>query len=303
MITVVGSLNYDFFVYLDRFPKPGETVKTDQLHTACGGKGANQAYAAARLSNTGTRVRMIGAVGDDNTASVIVDNLSAIGIDVSGVARRSGVSSGTAFITLNTEGQNEIVIVLGANATLGEADVLANPVAFAQASAVICQLETTLAATEAALRAGRAAGALTVLNPAPYAPFPDALLGLADLIAPNETEASALTGVHVTDPDSAAQAAAMLRLRGARDVIVTLGSQGAWVDTRAWRGLMPAPQVRALDPTAAGDTFIGGLVARLVEGADMREAARFACAAAAISVTRPGAQPSIPSRAEVDALL
>ncbi|GIV84725.1 MAG: ribokinase [Candidatus Roseilinea sp.] len=301
MITVVGSLNMDLIVRVPRFPMPGEAIHGDDLQTACGGKGANQAYAVARMGHPAC---MIGCVGSDTFGEAMLANLRAVGVDTQGVIRRADSASGTAMILVhNVTGQNEIVVAAGANRTLTSADVHAAADRLVQADAVIAQLETSLAATEAAMAIARRAGRLSILNPAPFAPLDDALLGWCDYLIPNENEASQLAGVEVRGLDGAAAAAQALRLRGARNVLVTLGESGVWVDAEAWRGHVPAFPVAAVDTVAAGDTFIGAFATRLVEGAPVREAARFGCAAAAIAVTRPGAQPSIPSREEVESFL
>lgn len=301
MITVVGSLNMDLIIRVPRFPMPGEAIHGEDLQTACGGKGANQAYAVARMGRTAC---MIGCVGVDAFGEAMLENLRAVGVDTQGVIRRAGSASGTAMILVHdTTGQNEIIVASGANRTLTAADVRAAADRLAKSDAVIAQLETSLSATEAAMAMARQAGRLSVLNPAPFTPLDDALLQLCDYLIPNENETSRLAGVEVRDPESAAAAAQALRARGVRNVLVTLGENGVWVDAEAWRGHVPAFPVAAVDTVAAGDTFIGAFVTRLVEGAAVYEAAQFGCAAAAIAVTRPGAQPSIPSREEVESFL
>lgn len=301
MITVVGSLNMDLIIRVPRFPMPGEAIHGEDLQTACGGKGANQAYAVARM---GRPACMIGCVGVDGFGEAMLENLRAVGVDTQGVIRRAGSASGTAMILVHdTTGQNEIIVASGANRTLTAADVRAAADRLAKSDAVIAQLETSLPATEAAMAIARQAGRLSVLNPAPFTPLDDALLQLCDYLIPNENEASRLAGVEVRDPESAAAAAQALRARGVRNVLVTLGENGVWVDAEAWRGHVPAFPVAAVDTVAAGDTFIGAFVTRLVESAAVYEAAQFGCAAAAIAVTRPGAQPSIPSREEVESFL
>jgi ribokinase len=301
MITVVGSLNMDLIIRVPCFPGPGETIHGDDLQTACGGKGANQAYAIARM---GHAVSLLGCVGQDGFGEAMIANLRAVGVDTSGVQQRAGVSSGTALILVHdASGQNEIVVAGGANRTLTADDVRGALDLLCRSDAVISQLETTLPATKAALAVARAAGRLSVLNPAPFMPLDDDLLALCDYLVPNEHEATQLTGSEVRNAEDAARAAKALRARGARDVLITLGAAGVWVEAEAWRGHVPAFAVKAVDTVAAGDTFIGAFVTRLVEGSDLREAVLFGCAAAAIAVTRPGAQPSIPARHEVDAFL
>ena len=304
-ISVVGSLNMDLIIRTARFPQPSETIHGHSFSTACGGKGANQAYAVARM---GQPARMIGCVGDDGFADAMTANLQNVGVDTSGVLRKAGVSSGIAVITVDDSGQNEIVLAAGANALLDAATVNAQVERIQQSDAVIAQLETTLEATETAMQLARASrrspsGTISIFNPAPGAQLSDALLTMCDWVIPNETEAALLTGMAVDGVEAAARAAGALKARGVRNVLVTLGSLGAWVDAEMWRGHVPAFAVKPIDTVAAGDTFIGAFVCRLVEGASVQQAVRFGNAAAAIAVTRAGAQPSIPTRAEVDAFL
>ena len=301
MITVVGSFNLDLFIEVPRFPAPGEAIHGKNFRRAPGGKGANQACAVARL---GESAAMIGAVGQDAFGDEMIANLVALGVDVRGVVRRAEVASGTAMIVLDATGQNQIVVANGANDTLTAADVQRHADVFQKSRAVIAQLETTAAATEAALRLAREVGALAVLNPAPFSPVADEVLALCDWIIPNEGEASKLSGIEVNDLATAAAAARKIQTRsGHARVAVTLGAEGVWLDTPEFTGHVPGFRVQAVDTVGAGDTFIGAFVARLVAGASARDAAQFACAAAAIAVTRRGAQSSVPTRAEVEALL
>lgn len=299
-ISVVGSLNMDLIVRTARFPQPGETIHGRDFMTACGGKGANQAYAVARM---GQPARMIGCVGEDAFADAMTANLKHVGVDTSGVLRVAGVSSGIAVITVDDSGQNEIVLAAGANARVDAAMVQSLATQIQSSDAVIAQLETTLDATEMAMRLAREAGKISIFNPAPGAPMRDELLALCDWVIPNETEAALLTGMAVDGVEAAAKAAGALKARGVRNVLVTLGGNGVWVDAASWQGHVPAFPVTPVDTVAAGDTFIGAFASRLVEGASVQDAVRFGNAAAAIAVTRPGAQPSIPNRAEVDAFL
>lgn len=299
MIVVVGSLNMDLFIRVKRFLHPGESAIGEDFHTAFGGKGANQAYAIAKLgAPANLKTAMLGCVGEDNFGDQMVANLQSVGVDTKAILRRETVASGTAMITLDAQGQNQIVIAPGANATLSAADVSAQVQLFRGAQAVVVQLETTLPAVERALLMAREVGALTILNPAPYAPLSDDLLKLCDYVIPNESEATQLTGVGVLNVDSAAAAARMLRSRGARNVLVTLGDKGVWLESEGYRGHVPTYLVKALDTVGAGDTFLGGFVVGLLEGSDANSAAQFGCAAAAIAVTRSGAQDSVPTRAE-----
>lgn len=301
MITVIGSFNMDLFIEAPRFPAPGEAILGKNFRRAPGGKGANQAYAVARM---GTKTAIIGAVGRDAFGDEMVANLDAAGVDTRAVLRRDTVASGTAMIVLDASGQNQIVVANGANDTLTASEVAACAGLFRESRAVVVQLETPLDSVEATLRLARESGSLAVLNPAPFAPVSDELLGLADWIIPNENEASKLAGLEVRDAATAAFAATALKKRSHREnVLVTLGANGAWLDTPQFTGHMPGFKVRAVDTVGAGDTFIGAFVTRLVEGAEPREAARFGCAAAAIAVTRRGAQASIPTRVEVEEFL
>lgn len=301
MVTVVGSFNMDLFIETERFPTPGEAVHGRNFRRAPGGKGANQACALARL---GTPAAIIGAVGQDAFGDEMVANLMEAGVSTRGVARRADTPSGTAMIVLDAAGQNQIVVANGANDTLTAADVAAHRDLFAQSRAVVAQLETPLPSVEAALRLAREARVPAVLNPAPFTPVGDALLHLCDWIIPNENEAAKLGGVDVRDAATAASAAVAIKLRSACPrVLVTLGANGVWLDTPEFTGHVPGFKVKAVDTVGAGDTFIGAFVTRLVDGAGPREAARFGCAAAAIAVTRRGAQASIPTRREVEAWL
>ncbi len=301
MITVVGSLNMDLLIETPRLPAPGETLPGRNFRRSPGGKGANQACAVAR---TGMKCAMIGAVGDDPFGDELLASLRADGVDVTAVARHVNTSSGVAMITIDAAGQNQIVLAAGANDTVTPDDITRHSAVFQESKAVIVQLEVPLPAVEEALRRANPANALAVLNPAPCIALTDELLHRCDWIIPNEIEASQLTGVVVRTPDDAALAAQRLRERsGGARIAVTLGAAGVWLDSPEFTGHIPGFAVQAVDTVAAGDTFIGAFVTRLVEGADPRDAARFACAAAAISVTRPGAQASIPRRSEVDAWL
>ena len=305
MITILGSLNMDLIIRVPHFAAPGETIHGDDFRTACGGKGANQAYAVAKM---GGLAALIGSVGDDDFGTAMLANLQSVGVNTQHVDVLSGTPSvptrsGVALINVDASAQNTIVVAGGANLTVNADNVLRAASLIQQSQAVITQFETTMAAVECGLSLARAAGAITVLNPAPYAEASDAILALCDYIIPNENEASQLTGVNVTDIASAQMAAAILRTRGARQVLVTLGSQGVWIDADSFCGLVPSFEVKAVDTVGAGDTFIGAFVVQLCEGANVEAAARFGCAAAALAVTRMGAQPSIPSRAEVGEMM
>ncbi|RQZ69788.1 ribokinase [Burkholderia glumae] len=297
-VAVVGSLNMDLVVRAPRLPKPGETLSGHGYAQAAGGKGGNQAVAAARL---GARVAMLGRLGDDANGAALRAALEAEQIDCAALATSAGVPTGVALIVVDDASQNAIVIVAGGNGLVTPEDVAAHDAMIAAADVLVCQLETPLPAARAALEAGRRHACSVVLNPAPaLAPLPDGWLPLVDWLIPNEIEAAALTGVAIATPADAELAARQLAQAGARNVIVTLGGQGVVArqadgSTRHY----PAPKVEAVDTTAAGDTFIGGFAARLAAGETPDEAIRFALRAAALSVTRAGAQPSIPTLQEL----
>ena len=303
-IVVVGSLNADFVVRVDRFPAPGETLRGDRFDVFPGGKGGNQAAAAARL---GGRVAMVGQVGGDAQGAWLRASLETAGVDARRVSTDDSVSSGVALITTDATGQNEIVVVAGANGTFTP-DRLAPAVALLQqASVVLLQLEIPMPSVERAAAETRASGAMLLLDPAPAGDVPNQLLALASLVTPNESELAVLTGVPLLDDatsdDEIDARAARLLVRGATAVLVKLGARGARLVTPARRVAWPAFPVTAVDTTAAGDAFNGALAVALAERATLDDAIRFACAAGALSVTRAGAQPSLPTRDEVEHLL
>ncbi len=293
-LAVAGSLNMDLVARAPRLPRPGETVIGDSFHTLPGGKGANQAIAAARL---GGAVAMIGKLGDDPFSDALQANLDAAGVARRYVTRQASAPAGVALITVDAAGQNSIVVAPGANALLTPADVDAAEPAIAGARVLLLQLEIPLESVLRAAQLGRRHGATVILNPAPARPLPAELLALTDILVPNETEAALLTGRPVSD------AAAALRSAGAHTVILTLGAQGALLAEAGEMRSFPAFCVRPVDTTAAGDAFLGGLGVALAEGRPLEEAIRWGNAAGALATTRLGAQPSLPRRAELEALL
>jgi ribokinase len=297
MITVVGSLNMDLFIGVPRFPVPGETILGGEARRGCGGKGANQAVAIARMGHAAT---LVGAVGDDPFGDEMLARLDSAGVDTTAVLRRPGVPTGLAMIVLDRAGQNQIVVSSGANDTFTAADLERCRDQITASDALLVQLETPLPTVRAALEIARKAGKLTVLNPAPFVALDDELLQLCDFIIPNENEASELSGLPVRDLKSAALAAEAIYARSRWNVLVTLGANGAWLRSRDFTGHVPGLPVTPKDTVGAGDAFIGAFVVRLVEGAPVQQAANFACAAAAIAVTRRGAQDSFPARAELE---
>lgn len=295
-IVVVGSLNMDLVARAPHLPVPGETVAGQAFATVAGGKGANQAVASVRL---GALTAMIGCIGDDAFGAHLRAGLESDGIDCRGVRTVAGASSGVALIVVDDTGRNGIVVVPGANGQLAPADVDAHQELIAGARVVVLQLETPLATVEHAARQARSLGKTVVLNPAPARHLPEGLLACADFLVPNEIEAAAMSGIAVGSVETAIEAGRKLRKAGAGTVLVTLGSKGVVEVGPGAARHYPARQVEAVDTTAAGDTFIGGLCAALVHGRPLPVAIGFAQAAAAISVTRPGAQPSIPFEREV----
>ena len=298
-VVVVGSLNMDLIVRMPRFPVAGETLAGHGFATAAGGKGANQAVAAARL---GATVAMVGCLGDDANGTELRAGLLAEGIDCSGVATVPGVATGIATILVDDAGQNAIVIAAGSNAEMTAERLADHDGLLAAADIVIAQLEVPTATVEATLLRAHELGRTVILNPAPaVGPLPESWYSLIDYLIPNESEAALLTGIAVDSPPSALQAAEKLLASGARRVLITLGSQGVFYADGERHLHLPVEPVVAVDTTAAGDTFVGGFAAGLAEGMSLESAIRLGQQAAALAVTRPGAQPSIPHRHELPA--
>jgi ribokinase len=306
-ICVVGSLNADLVVRAPRAPAAGETVRGTGHARFAGGKGGNQAVAAARLAGAGARVSLIGRVGDDEHGRWLRDQLAAAGVDGAGVGSDPQLPTGLAAITVEDGGQNRIIVVPGANDGLTPGQLSRNHAVLTSAGVLLLQLEIPLPTVQTAARMGREKRAVVVLDPAPTGALPDSLLALCDYLTPNEAELAALCGLPAGGDawplDDVAAAARRLLARGARSVIVKLGARGALLVNVDGAQHWPPFAVAAVDTTAAGDAFNAGLAVALAAGAPLQEAGRFACAAGALAVTRPGAQPSLPARAEVDALL
>lgn len=295
-LAVVGSTNVDLTFRVPRLPRPGETLPASGLLAGHGGKGANQAVMAARL---GAAVCMISAVGDDAFGREALANYRRHGVAVTHVRTVAGLPTGTACVLVDDEGANCIVVAAGANAAVGLDDVRAARGAIESADAVLAQLETPAEAAAEAFRLARAAGVRTLLNPAPALPVPDELLRLTDLCVPNETELAALTGLPAGSTAEAEAAARALLARGPRQVVVTLGERGALFVGPGEGGLAAAAPVRALDPTGAGDAFLGALAVFLAQGHALTFALSRACDVASLTVTRPGAQSSFPTAEEL----
>ena len=299
-LVVLGSINADHILNLESFPTPGETVTGSHYQVAFGGKGANQAVAAGR---SGADIAFIACTGDDDIGERIRKQLQVDRIDVAPVGAIAGESTGVALIFVNGEGENVIGIHAGANAALSTALVEAQRERIAEADALLMQLESPLDSVELAAQIAHQNQTTVVLNPAPARALPDALLSLVDIITPNETEAEKLTGVRVENDDDAAKAAQVLHAKGIDTVIITLGSRGVWASVKGEGRRVPGFKVQAIDTIAAGDTFNGALMTALLENTPLADALRFAHAAAAIAVTRKGAQPSVPWREEIDEFL
>jgi ribokinase len=293
-VAVVGSLNLDLVVRVARLPGPGETVTGDDVFRNPGGKGANQAVAAARL---GRRVAMVGRVGDDDAGRELLGSLEADAVDSSRVRVVAGVPSGIALITVSEDGENQIVVSPGANDRLTPDDVGQAGAALGAAAVTLLQLEVPLDAVAAA---ARAAGGTVVLNPAPVRDLPEELLAEVDVLVPNRVELAQLAGG--AQPETVAEATRLAGRLPARAVVVTLGADGCLVIEGGDAVHVPAVPVRAVDTTAAGDAFCGGLADALAGGATLEDAARRAVRVAAAACLRPGAQASLPTPGELRAL-
>jgi ribokinase len=304
-IVVIGSLNMDFVFAVDRMPQPGETILGRHFRAIPGGKGANQAYAAAKLARDGRVVRMLGRVGADSFGKALKANLAAVGVDVRAVLETESEATGVACIHVDQLGQNSITVAAGANGALSCGDIDSARWAFKAARCVLAQLEIPIQTVAEGLREGRRVGAMCILDPAPAQALPKETLELVDIATPNEAEACVLAGVPPIRLNAADAAALGQKIRelGVRSVIVKLGDQGCVYCGSDGSLVAPAFAVKALDSTAAGDTFNAALAVALVEGSRMEDALRFANAAAAISVTRSGAQTSAPMRADVESLM
>jgi ribokinase len=313
-ILVVGSMNADLVIRAPRFPQPGETISGEDLQIIPGGKGANQAIAAARQ---GTSVTMVGRVGNDSFGPELINNLKRNNVDTSHVQIDSRSATGTAIIIVDTNGQNSIVLSPGGNGKLSPADL--DDVPFADHKLLLLQLEIPLEVVFSAAQRAKEDGLRVLLNPAPACSLPDELVSLSDFILPNETELSLLTNQPVNDLASAGKAARTLIERGAQNVIVTLGANGALIVSGQQATHVNTYQVDVVDTTAAGDAFIGGFAAKLLESDGkpsgrqeqvspgrhgdalaLQNAVRCGCACGALAATKFGAQPSLPTREEAE---
>lgn len=295
-IVVIGSSNTDMVVRSEHLPRPGESVLGGDFMMAGGGKGANQAIAVARM---GHNVVFSAAVGRDMFGDAAVAGYQRFGVDTSYIVRKD-TPSGIALIMVDGAGQNSISVALGANNCLTVEDVMPALESVSAGDIVLLQLEIPMSTVDACVAVAAAKGAKVVLNPAPAAVVSEQTLSKLYLITPNQTEAQTLTGIEVTDEASATAAAKALTAKGVERVVITMGSQGSLLYENGVSEIIPAHKVSAVDTTAAGDVYNGALCAAIAEGMPLGDALRFATKAAAISVTRAGAQPSVPSREEVD---
>ena len=299
-IVVVGSSNTDMVIRTPAIPRPGETVLGGNFFMAAGGKGANQAVAAARA---GGDVFFIARVGDDLFGKQAVDGFIRDGIHVEYIVRDKEAPSGVALIFVAPDGENTIAVASGANARLGTEDVRQARQIITSSTVLLLQLETPLETALEAAAIASSAGVPVILNPAPGQPLTDELLRRVAYLTPNETEAEILTGITIVKKTDLDRAADLLLSKGVKALLITLGPKGVYVVTPEKRQLIPAFQVMAVDTTAAGDAFNGALAVATAERKPLVEAARFASAAAALATTKAGAQPSLPLRPEIEQLL
>ncbi len=299
-LCVVGSLNMDLVAQVERMPKPGETILSRIFQMIPGGKGANQALAAARLR---AHVSLVGRVGDDAFAALLLKNLDSDGVDRTRVVRDKEASTGVALIIVDIAGQNSIIVTPGANMCLSPADIEASEMFISKADALLLQLEIPLETVARAAGIAHAHHIPVILNPAPARPLPVDILSSVDILIPNESEATTLTNMPVRDIDEAEAAGKKLQTCGLRNVIITLGKQGALLINSKKVEHFPAFDVTPVDTTAAGDAFVAAFAVALAEGKAMDQAITWGNAAGALVITKIGAQPSLPTRRELENLL
>ena len=302
-ITVIGSSNVDMIIKLKQLPKPGETIAGGVFTQVLGGKGANQAVAAARAAGPSMSVSFVTCLGNDNYAESMIRSFRNDNLDVNSVFKESGASTGTAFIIVDDNGTNSIAVASGANYLLSpqHIDLALNEIL--DAEYVILQMEITIDTIKYIIEIANKYRRKVILNVAPAVPLDNDYLAKIDILIVNETEASLLTGIKVDTDNSIAKAAKILRIKGIKTVIITLGANGSYVDYNKMKKFIPGFKVEAVDTTAVGDTYCGALAVALSEDKNIMYAIQFASAASAISVTRLGAQPSIPSRKAIDEFL
>ena len=295
-ITIVGSSNTDMIIQVPRIPKPGETILGGVFNTAAGGKGANQAVAAARA---GGKVTFVARVGNDMFGEQAVEGFKRDNINVDYIITDPDAPSGVAEIFVAEDGENSIAVASGANARLSPEDVSAAEKAIANADVLVMQLESPLETVKAAAKLAQEHGVTVILNPAPAQQLPDDLLKNISILTPNESEAELLSGIFVKDEKTAELAANALRARGVEIVIITMGASGVYIASDELSGVQYGFKVNPVDTTAAGDVFNGALAVGLAQGQSLKDAVQFAQAAAALSVTKLGAQPSAPTAQQI----
>lgn len=298
-LVILGSANADHVMSFEYLPAPGQTLMSKDYRLEHGGKGANQAVACARLRQPGNRVDFICHLGADGIAEQMSQSWCEDGIHPEGITKVDGQSTGTAMIFVGADGENSIGVSLGANASLTTQALAQHQMLLVDADWLLVQLETPTTTVAQALKSAKKHGANTLLNPAPATVLGTEIYKWVDIITPNETEAETITGIEVTDEKTAKLAAQMLHQLGPETVIITLGSQGAYLSCQEFEGIVAGVDVKPIDTVGAGDTFNGALMVALSESMTIRDAVVFANRAAAIAVTRPGAQRSIPYRHEL----
>ena len=300
-IAVLGSLNLDTTYHVTRFPQPGETISANDKSSAPGGKGANQAVAAVR---SGAQVAFIGMVGEDNEGKFMREALQEDGIDTKFLQNDPRHGTGSAIITLDANGQNDIMVYAGANFGMDESLLKGTDDLFKDCDFLIAQFETPQAVTAAAFKQAKAHGVTTILNPAPAKEILPELLAVTDVVIPNESESEVLTGIAVDSEAAMLETADYFKAHGVSNLLITLGSRGVFYCTPHGHGMVPAFKVKAVDTTAAGDTFIGALASQLATDlSNVADALVYAQRASSLTVQKMGAMPSIPTEAEVRAAL
>lgn len=300
-IAVIGSINTDMVIRSSQIPMSGQTLMGHSFMTTGGGKGANQAVAAVRL---GGEVSLIAKIGTDTFGKMSLENFKKEGIHTEHVYTDKNAPSGVAFIVVDDKGENSIVVAPGANAGLNEKDIRNAEDVIAKADIILLQLEIPMTTVAEAISLAKKHNRMVMLNPAPAAPIPEEILRSVDIIVPNQSETKMLTGITVNDIAAAQQACDVLHSKGVSTVIITMGEQGAYHSSENFKGLVGGFNAgKTVDTVAAGDTFCGGLAIAVAEGKTLQQGVQFANAAAALSVTKAGAQASIPSRTEVESLL
>lgn len=302
-VCILGSINMDMVIEVDRMPNIGETILSKSIKKIPGGKGANQAVAASR---SGSMVYMVGKVGNDDNGKVLLDELVKDSININHIYRDEKESTGIAIITVDSKGDNSIIVVSGANMNIGNNDIDKSEEAIRNSDIIISQFETPEDMTIMAFKKAKELDKLTILNPAPAKTIKDELLKYTDIIVPNETECKMITGIDVKDLEDAKKAAKVFFTKGVKWVIVTLGSKGAAVISEEYGEVVPAYKVNAIDTTAAGDSFIGALSSKLdsksLDFNSLVKAVRFGNKVSSIAVQKKGAQPSIPYLKEINEL-